>query len=64
MRSQAKIEDPGRVEITITTTMTLKEWEEVREAVKLHKNQPYRFGVHLTQMITKTSKTIFSDTEE
>ena len=63
MRSQAKIEDPSGVEITITTTMTLKEWITVKDALK-EKNQPYRYIQHLIAMITKTIGTVFSDTEE
>ena len=50
MKAHMKITDPDRIEVTLTVTMPLKTWKELRE--QLSKDHPsWEFGSKITDMV-------------
>lgn len=65
MRAQFQAENPDHIEFTITATMTLREWKQLKDIMY---NQPQTYGSNLwysiRDMVTDAEQTFYPKVEE
>lgn len=60
MRSQLKIENPDRIEFTLTMTMSLSEWKELQG--QLDGNYPsWKLSHQISSMVSQATGTFYPD---
>ena len=61
LQARASIQSPDMVPVTITVTMSLKEWKIVKKNLK---NDPWWYSQFISDTITQVEQTIFTEREK
>ena len=63
MKARFEVTAPQEMEFTMTITMTLKEWEQLRK--QCHNEYPgFELATHISQMVVLAHKTLTTDSAQ
>lgn len=62
MKATFKVEDPKDIELTMTITMSLKEWNQLADTIK-DEYPGWKFALFISQMVRHATMHLTEDTE-